>query len=123
MNPDRQQFMEKEIGKFHTLNPGKTYPEITMPATMISYAANNYVWISCSNTSAKQSCWAAFMVRPDGVIVGKLEKNQAGILITEVDTTKEYYDSTKYWRTRAINGTYHSGEIVEDPRSIRRDLL
>jgi len=120
MDEKKRLSMEAEIGaEYHHLNPGKTYPEITMPATMISYAANTYVWISCANTSAKESCWPAFIVRPDGVIIGKLEKNVASILVTEIDTKKEFYDSTKYWRNRSISGIYFSGvdNPVEDPRS------
>jgi len=124
MNSERQKLMEDEVGeRYHHLNPGKTYPEITMPATMISYAANNYFWISCSNTSAKESCWSSFILRPDGVIIGRLEKNEASVLITEIDTETSYYDSTRFWRERAINSIFHSGEHVSDPRSAERKVL
>ncbi|MCB9080886.1 MAG: carbon-nitrogen hydrolase family protein [Lewinellaceae bacterium] len=124
MDPARRQFMESQIGKqYHNINPGRTYPEITMPATMISYAANNYCWISCSNTSAKASCWASFIVRPDGVIVGKLPKNQAGILVTEIDPAEKYYDSTQHWRQNAIRGILHSGHLARDSRSNLRQEL
>ncbi|QCK16826.1 carbon-nitrogen hydrolase family protein [Mangrovivirga cuniculi] len=105
------------------LNHGTTYPEITMPATMISYAANNYVYISASNTSAPESCWSSFMVRPDGVITGRLNKHEKNILITEIDTSNEYYDSTKYWRERSINGQFHSGDLISDPKSKDRKSL
>jgi len=118
MTPTRQEAMENQVGKeFHHLNFGNTLPEITMPATMTSYAANNYVWISCSNTSGLESCWASFMVRPDGVTVGKLQKNETRLLITEIDTSIQYYDSTLAWRQRAMDGQYHSGSLVEDDRS------
>ena len=119
-----QEFMDNfraEVGEETLkLNPGSTFPEITMPATMISYAANNYVWISCSNSSARESCWPAFMVRPDGIINGKLQKNETELLITHIDTEKAYYDSTLPWRMRSINGQYHSGTLVEDARSSDR---
>lgn len=122
MNDERRAFMESQIGEpYFKLNFGRTYPEITMPATMVSYAANNYMWISCSNTSAKESCWASFMVRPDGVISGRLEKNVDGMLITDIDTETEYYDSTKFWRDRAINGQYYSGDKIIDKRSENRN--
>lgn len=124
MSPERKFFMEAEIGEANfSLNPGRTYPEITMPATMISYAANNYLWISCSNTSAPESCFGAFMVRPDGVICGKAEKNQEGILFTEITAEKDFYDSTQYWRSRAMNGVYHSGRYRTDSRSENRNIL
>jgi len=114
MDATHQAFMEAQVGEENVgFNHGKTYPEITMPATMVSYAANNYMWISCSNTSAKESCWASFMVRPDGVKVGKLTKNEAGLLITDIDTEKEYYDSTELWRGRAMKGIYFSGGEID----------
>jgi predicted amidohydrolase len=121
---ERLGFMESQVGEaLFEFNPGRTIPEITMPSTMISYAANNYLWISCSNTSARQSCWASFVVRPDGVIKGKMEKNKAGILITEIDTNISFYDSTKAWRKRAMKGQYNSGELVRDTRSVNRNIL
>ena len=90
---------------------------------MISYAANNYQWISCSNTSASESCWASFVVRPDGVIVGKLDKNKPGILVTKIDLEQAFYDSTRAWRNRAIEGIFYSGKPVEDPRAENRKEL
>ena len=124
MTPERQAAMEEEVGIDNIpFNPGTTLPEITMPATMISYAANNYLWISCSNTSATASCWAAFVARPDGVIIGRLVKNTTDLLITEIDTSISYYDSTKYWRSRAMNGVFHSGDLVKDVRSDDRKGL
>jgi len=107
-----------EVGKdFWRLNPGTTIPEITMPATMIFQAANNHVWISCPNSSARESCWGSFFVRPDGVITGRLRRNTAGVLISEVDTDEKIYDSTVDWRERAMDGVLHSGTLVRDERS------
>lgn len=73
---------------------------------MMYYATNN-----CSNSSAKESCRAAFIVRANRVITGRLKKNVDGILVTEIDTDKKYYDSTRYWRSRAMNGIRHSGRM------------
>jgi deaminated glutathione amidase len=100
-----------------------TYPAITMPAAMTAAAASNHVWISCPNSSAPQSMWPAFMVRADGVTVGRLRRNVAGILLTTVDTDQELYDSTAAWRDRAIAGELHSGTLVSDPRSADRTAL
>ena len=124
MDHERKDFMESQVGEeYFSLNPGQTIPEITMPSTMISYAANNYIWISCSNTSAADSCWSSFMLRPDGVTIGKLEKNEAGLLISEIDTEEQFYDSTLHWRLRSIEGKYFSGHQVNDPRSKDRKSL
>ena len=113
--------MQKQVGaQFYKLNRGTTLPEITMPATMQAAAASSHVWISCSNSSAKESCWASFFVRPDGVITGKLKKNVAGILISEVNSQEKLYDSTAAWRDRAIRGIYHSGKLLKDRRSTER---
>ena len=121
MDPVRQKEMEDEVGrKYHPINPGNTLPEITMPSTMISYAANNHLWISCSNSSAPESCWGSLVVRPDGVIEGRLKKNSDELLITEINTEIEYYDATAAWRERAMKGVYHSGEHVNDKRSHNR---
>jgi len=91
-----------------------------MPATMTAAAACNHVWISCPNSSAPQSCWPAFLVRADGVTVGRLRRNRPGILLTTVNTEQDIYDSTAAWRDRAMAGELHSGTLVGDPRSADR---
>lgn len=93
-----------------------TYPGITMPAAMTTAAACNHMWISCPNSSAPQSCWPAFFVRADGITVGRLRRNTAGVLISTVDTAERLYDSTAAWRDRAMVGVLHSGTPINDPR-------
>ena len=116
--PERFRTMQEQVGDgLMKLNPGATIPGITMPATMTAEAANNHVWISCPNSSARESCWPSFFVRPDGVVAGRLRRNTAGVLISEVDTDEEIYDSTVAWRDRALDGTLHSGALVRDERS------
>ena len=124
MDKERKSEMEAQVGNpYHKLNFGRTLPEITMPATMISYAANNYLWISCSNTSAEDSCWPSFVVRPDGVTVRKAGRNRKEVLITNIDLRTKFYDATHFWRSRSIEGTYHSGQQVKDKRSRDRNSL
>jgi hypothetical protein len=77
----------------------------------------------CSNTSAKESCWPSFFMRPDGVVTGKLRRNVPGVLISDVDPRKKYYDSTVLWRERAMRGVFHSGKLLRDPRSKARTRL
>ena len=117
-------FMQKQVGEayFH-LNPYTTIPGITQPAAMHCAASNNYMWISCPNSASKNSCWGSFMVRPDGVITGNVPLHEHGVLITEIDTAIEHYDSTVAWRERAMNGIYNSGQLVDDPRSDNRQAL
>lgn len=125
-NIPRERFeeMRTEVGEGHQkFNSGSTIPGITMPATLISRAGNNHMWISCPNSSAPESCWAAFFVRPDGVITGRLERNEPGVLFSSVDTGASVYDSTEAKRDRATNGILHSGELVSDERSDERTTL
>jgi predicted amidohydrolase len=113
--------MEEMVGAAnHALNPATTIAGITQPTAMHGAASSNNMWISCSNSSSPRSCWPAFVVRPDGVVTGKLEPERPGILVTEIDLEQAFYDSTKAWRDRASRGVYHSGTLIDDPRSNAR---
>lgn len=94
-----------------------------VPATMQAYAANNYQWISAVNTSRRESDWASFFVRPDGMITGRLTRNRAGVLLSVVDTELVFKNAAGAWRDRAMRGIYHSGKLVSDPRSRNRREL
>jgi len=116
--------MQAAVGaRRHPLNSGTTLPAITMPATMQAAAASNHVWISCPNTSARESCFSSFFVRPDGVTTGRLRRHTAGVLVSEVDTSAKFYDSSEAWRDRAMRGIFHSGTLVRDPRSKDRTTI
>jgi len=116
--------MQAYVGRpHHRASRGTTLPEITMHAGVGSAAADNHLWISCANSSAPQSCWGAFVVRPDGVTVGRLPRNRGGALITEVELDRSYYDATAAWRRRAMAGRLHSGTLVRDRRSRDRSSL
>ena len=97
--------------------------ESVVPGTMQAYAANNHLWISANNTSARESAWPSFAVGPEGQIMGRLRNNVAGLLITTVDTDKKYFDASEAWRERCINGCYHSGKLVKDKRSADHTCL
>ncbi len=107
----------------HNLNPATTYPGITQPAMIHAAAGSNHMWISCPNSSAARSCWPSFFMRPDGVVTGRLSPHETGILLSVVDIEAQYYDSTEAWRTRAMKGILHSGDLVADPRSDDRKSL
>jgi predicted amidohydrolase len=121
---DRLALMRAQVGAENfRFNHGTTYPEITMPAAMQTAAATSHLWISCSNSSMRESCWPAFFVRADGIVTGRLRRNVAGVLISTVDTKQRLYDSTRDWRGRAMRGVLHSGRTVRDPRSRNRKEL
>lgn len=120
---ERMAAMRAAIGpEYAPLNKAATYtyPAITMPAAMTAAAASNHVWISCPNSSKAQSCWPAFLVRADGIALGRLRRNTPGVLVTTVDTEQQLYDSTMAWRGRAMAGQFHSGTTIRDPRSADR---
>jgi deaminated glutathione amidase len=96
---------------------------VIVPPTMQTYAANNAMWISANNTSARESSWPSFFVLPNGVIAGRLARNRAGVIVSEVDPRREYYDASKEWRDRAMAGVFNSGTLVDDPRSRERRKL
>lgn len=122
--PDRFAAMQDYVGRGHRhFGGGGTLPEITMPAGMIASASNNFMWISCPNSSAAMSCWPSFFVRPDGVVIAAMATGETGLLISTVDTTADLYDSTAAWRDRAIGGQLHSGIAVDDARSRLRTEL
>ena len=71
----------------------------------------------CPNSAAYESCWGSFVVRPDGVIVSQLKRKESGIVLTDIDASKQYYDSTAPWRQRSMAHNYHSGpEVEKEPR-------
>lgn len=122
--PKRMKALQREIGtNLHKLSGGSTLPQITMPPSMQAAAASSHVYISCANTSARESCWPSFFVRADGVITGRLRLNTAGILISKLNTKEPLYDSTVSWRQNAMDGIFHSGVLVRDSRSANRKQL
>jgi hypothetical protein len=95
-----------------------------MPAAMTAAAACNHLWISCPNSSARESLWPGFFVRADGITTGRLRRHTAGVLVSTVDTAQDLYDSTAAWRDRAMSGVLHSGTVAsDDPRSMDRTSL
>jgi len=121
---ERMRAMQAYVGaKHHRPSGGTTIPGITMPATMQAAAAANHLWISCPNSSARESCWPSFFVRPDGVMTGRLRLHTAGVLLSTLDTEEPLYDSTASWRERAMDGIFHSGTLIRDERSDDRARL
>jgi len=94
-----------------------------VPATMMCHAATNYFWISANNSTAEFSSWPSFFVRPDGLITGRLDWHQPGVLISRVERSAEHWDASAPWRDRAMSGQLHSGHTVCDPRSDDRRTL
>lgn len=118
---------------FHSYHMGHLTPsqwrkshhmyEVTVPGTMSTYAACNYLWISANNTSAPESCVPSFFVLPDGRISRRLRRNHPGVLISTLDSGVDLGDASVAWRNRSLKGIYHSGTLVRDKRSSVRTCL
>ncbi len=80
---------------------GKNFGELIMGAAR-GYAANNNFWISASNTCRRESSFPSFLVQPDGRIFNKLSRNRAGILISRIDTGREFYDPSAHMRDKLL---------------------
>lgn len=91
------------------------HPKI-MPVTAQARAATNHFFMSLTNSSAKHS-WPCHVITPDGLIAEKLPADEPGVLVYTIDVEKKYYDASKPFRDKAIEGILNSGETVTDPRS------
>ena len=100
---------------------GSIHP-IIMPVTYQAMAASNYFYMSLTKSSASES-WPSHFITPDGLVQNKLSANEAGILISDLDISSQYYDASKPFRLDAINGKLNSGEVVNDPKSVNRKNL
>ena len=101
--------------------PGSIHPVI-MHITAQALAGINYFYMSLTNSSAPES-WPCYFITPDGLVQNKLSDNIPGILISDIDLSRNYYDAGKPFRLDAINGKLNSGECVQDPRSANRKSL
>ena len=99
-------------------NKGSIHPVI-MPVSAQANAATNYFYMSLSNSCAPES-WPCHFITPDGLIQNKLPSDIPAVLISEADTSEEYYDASREFRNNAMNGKLNSGETVTDPRSSDR---
>ena len=97
-----QSFYDGGQSEEQYLSSGKELGELIMGA-MKGNAANNYMWISACNTSRPESSYPSFVLNPDGSFAGKLKRNRAGMLITDIDLVQSFADPSKHWRKRIIN--------------------
>jgi predicted amidohydrolase len=67
-----------------------------------SNAANNYLWISGSNASNRESSIGSFLIQPDGSVQSKLPRNKRGLLIAELNTLRRFIDPSRHNRERFL---------------------
>jgi predicted amidohydrolase len=100
---------------------GSIHPVI-MHISAQTHAATNYFYMSLSNSSSPES-WPCYFITPDGLVQNNLTPNVAGILISDVDISTEYYDASREYRQDAMNGKLNSGETIQDTLSARRSII
>lgn len=76
--------------------------------TMRGNAGNNYLWISASNTTAKESTFPCHVLRPDGRVANKIARNEPGICITDVDMDEQFADNSRIARGKILENYYTS---------------
>jgi deaminated glutathione amidase len=94
---------------------GAIHPKI-MPPTAQARAATNNMFVSLNNSSARHS-WQSRFITPDGLIKEELPLDCPGVMVNRVNLRKKYYDASRPYRLDSIDGVWHSGEVVDDPRS------
>jgi deaminated glutathione amidase len=100
---------------------GSILPEI-MHVTAQGSAASNYFYMSLTNCSVPES-WPCYFITPDGLVQNKLTKNVPSILISDVDLSAKYYDSTKEFRPDAMSGKLFSGGRITDSAAGKRNRV
>lgn len=88
-----------------------------MRQTMQCRAATNYFWVSMVNACAGYCPYPSCLIRPDGKIVGTLNKNVNGSMVNNVSLDEDYYDPSEPFREMAMNGALSNGPEIDDPRS------
>jgi len=97
-----QSWYDAYLTKIKYLFEGKELGELIV-GTVKGNAANNYFWISASNTSKKESNFSSFLVQPDGHIVNSLRRNRARVLINIIDFDEPFIDPSAYGRAKIMN--------------------
>lgn len=101
--------------------PGSIHPKI-MPLTAQARAATNHFYMSLTNSSAPNS-WPCYFITPDGLVKDKLEADIPGILFSEVDLSDKYYDASRGYRNRAMEGNLSSEDSPTHPRYLNKKGL
>jgi predicted amidohydrolase len=111
------------LHSFHNarMDHGMIHPMI-MPVSGQVRAATNAMFVSLNNSSVPES-WPSLLITPDGRIVQRLVLNQPGIMVHEIDPTKDYYDASGPFRKRSMEMNLQSGDSVDDARSKDRTGL
>ncbi len=84
-----------------------------MRQSLQAHAASNYMWISASNCAKPHQSWPSVCIQPDGVIKKSMQQNKSGIMITDIDLSKVFYDAAGLNRDLAMDGILSNGQRHE----------
>lgn len=92
-----------------------------IPAQIQCRAADNVMWVVANNSTARHSCWASCIARPDGSIAAKLRRHVTGILYHDFPDPelKGWIHNRKPFRP-APDEVYHYGTPSQHPRALDR---
>ncbi len=99
-------------GNLQTYRNYNTWVTTTIQAA----AASNYYAVSANN-GTRRHAWPSFVVNAQGMTVSRARPHRSAVLINRIDTEEMLYDASEAWRDRCLRGTYHSGTLIQDPRS------
>ena len=65
----------------------------------------------------------SMVVDAEGKLISRTPAHRNSVLVNQIDTRLHLYDASADWRKQCMNGTYHSGQCVDDVRSWTRTEL
>jgi len=96
----------------------KNIHTLIMRSSIQTRAASNYFWISASNACGFYQSWPSIVVRPDGKIVDSLKSHQSGIMINEFNFDRSYYDASRPFRGKVMEGIFTIGKKIDNSSNI-----
>lgn len=73
-----------------------------IPATTRGHAVCNHLWVVGSNTARAHSCFAPFVVRPDGVLHASGSPEQLEVLVTDLAPRETFPDPSGHHRPHLV---------------------
>ena len=103
---------------YNARQKGPSVHTYIMRQTMQCRAAENYFWVSMSNSSGYYSPYPSCIIAPDGKIVKQLRQNRPGIMVNTVDLSRKFYDPMADFRTLVIKGKLNNApKTIKNRRS------
>ena len=106
---------------YNARHEGENVLDEMVPAKIRMRAADNTMWVIASNSSARHSCWATCIGRPDGSIADSLKRHVTGILYHEFpdDRLKGWIHNYKMMKLHK-DELLHNGKASRHPRVVNR---